>query len=268
MNLQTWLTRIQTRGPHIAPGTGTEHVQIIDAKDVGRFVIHCIQWSLYGVFNLTGESLPFRAFLDACRSATGSDAEFVWIPEDFLHEQDPHFERFFPLWLSNKGPQGFFQINGDKAINLGLQRRSFQETAADVLQWYRERDGKLPTANGTAGHWLDPLSAEQEEKSSRDGKAFIARSLELQILGDRSRLFSAGTATIRIHPKRRLESRLSPLRTKPASSHKVRPHLPGQQKKKARSLSPLTGNPYRRSPGKGSTPIASPMGTASLPIAR
>jgi len=62
----------------------------------------------------------------------------------------------------NKGPQGFFQISGDKALKTGFQRRSFQETAADVLQWYRERDGKLPTANGTAGHWLDPPSAEQE----------------------------------------------------------------------------------------------------------
>ena len=162
VNLQTWLTRIQNGGPHIAPGTGTEHVQIIDAKDVGRFVIHCIQRSLYGVFNVTGESLPFRAFLDDCKSAADSDAEFVWIPEDFLREQDPHFERFFPLWMPSKGPQGFFQISGDKALKAGFQRRSSQETAADVLQWYRERDGKLPTANGTAGHWLDPLSAEQE----------------------------------------------------------------------------------------------------------
>jgi 2'-hydroxyisoflavone reductase len=162
VNLQTWLTRIQNGGPHIAPGTGAEHVQIIDAKDVGRFVIHCIQRSLYGVFNVTGESLPFRVFLANCKSATGSDAEFVWIPEDFLREQDAHFERFFPLWMPSKGPHGFFQISGDKALKAGFQRRSFQETAADVLQWYRERDGKLPTANGTAGHWLDPLSAERE----------------------------------------------------------------------------------------------------------
>lgn len=164
VNLQTWLTRIQRGGPQIVPGAGAEHVQIIDAKDVGRFVIHCIQRALYGVFNLTGESLLFRTFLDNCKSATGSDAEFVWIPEDFLREQDAHFERFFPLWLSNKGAQGFFQINGDKAINTGFKSRSFQETATDVLQWYRERDGKLPTGNGTAGHWLDPLSAEQEEE--------------------------------------------------------------------------------------------------------
>ncbi len=163
-NLQTWLTRIQTGGRHIAPGTGAEHVQIIDAKDVGRFVLQCIDRSLFGVFNLTGESLTFRVFLDACKSATGSDTEFIWMPEDFLREQESNFERFFPLWLSNKGAQGFFQISGEKALKTGFQRRSFQETATDVLQWYRERDGRLPTANGTAGHWLDPLSADRESE--------------------------------------------------------------------------------------------------------
>jgi nucleoside-diphosphate-sugar epimerase len=161
-NLQTWLTRVQTGGRHIAPGTGEERVQIIDAKDVGRFVIRCIDRALFGVFNVTGESLPFRAFLDACKTATGSDAELVWVPEDFLREQDPAFERFFPLWLSNKRDQGFFEISGSKALDAGLERRSFPETAADVLQWFRERDGKLPTANGTAGHWLDPFPANRE----------------------------------------------------------------------------------------------------------
>ena len=161
-NLQTWLTRIRTGGRHIAPGTGLERVQLIDAKDVGRFVIHCLQRSLFGVFNITGASVPFRAFLEDCKAATASDAEFLWIPEDFLREQDPHFERFFPLWMPSKGPQGFFQISGDKALKTGFERRPFQETAADVLQWYREREGKLPTANGTAGHWADPLPSEQE----------------------------------------------------------------------------------------------------------
>ena len=170
-NLQTWLTRLQTGGLHIAPGTGSERVQIIDAKDVGRFLIHCIERSLFGVFNATGESLTFQAFLEACRSATGSGTEFVWIPEDFLREQDQDFERFFPLWSSHTFPQGFFQISGDRALKTGWTRRPFQETAADVLQWYRERDGKLPTANGPAGHWLDPLRADREVEIIKRWKA-------------------------------------------------------------------------------------------------
>jgi len=170
-NLQTWLTRVQAGGQHVGPGTGTEHIQIIDAKDVGRFVVQCIERSLFGVFNVTGESMPFRAFLDACRSATSSDTEFVWIPEDFLREQDPDFYRFFPLWRSNTSSQGFFQISGDKALQTGWRRRPFQETAADVLQWYRERDGRLPTANGPAGHWMDPLPADREAEIIKRWKA-------------------------------------------------------------------------------------------------
>jgi len=172
-NLQTWLTRVQTGGLRIGPGTGAERIQIIDATDVGRFVLQCIERQFFGAFNVTGESMTFRAFLDGCKSATGSNAEFVWIPEDFLREQDPGFERFFPLWLSqtNSHMQGFFQISGEKALRTGWKRRSFEETSADVLRWYRERDGKLPTANGPAGHWLDPLPAGREAEIIKRWKA-------------------------------------------------------------------------------------------------
>ncbi len=30
--------------------------------------------------------MTFREFLNACKSVTRSDAEFVWIPQDYLHE--------------------------------------------------------------------------------------------------------------------------------------------------------------------------------------
>ncbi len=166
-NLQTWLTRVQAGGQHIGPGTGNERIQIMDPKDIGRFLMLCIQRSIFGVFNLAGESISFQSFLEGCKIATHSDSEFVWIPEEFLQKQDPDFQRFFPLWSSRTSPQGFFQISSDKALQTGWKCRPFQETALDVLEWYRERDAKVPAANGPVGHWSDPLSAEREAEIIR-----------------------------------------------------------------------------------------------------
>ena len=164
VNLQTWLSRLQTGGPHIGPGTGGEHVQVVDAKDVGRFLMLAVEQSLFGAFNLTGESLTFQAFLGACKSATRSAAELVWVPWEFLQKQDPDYGRFFPLYVSpaSEGMAGFFRISSDKALRAGWKRRSFDETAADALEWYRERDARVPAANGPAGHWFDPLAADKE----------------------------------------------------------------------------------------------------------
>ena len=80
-----WLVRAQSGGRHIGPGNGSDPVEMVDVKDVARFLTLAIDRALYGVFNLTGRSMTFREFLDRCKTATRSDAKFVWIPEDFLH---------------------------------------------------------------------------------------------------------------------------------------------------------------------------------------
>jgi len=166
-NLQTWLTRFQRGGSRIAPGTGKELTQFIDTKDVGRFLAHAIERSLLGAFNVVGEPEPFRDFIEACKSATDSSLELVSVPEDFLREQDADYARFFPFWQNRTLPEGFYQMNGAKARKTGWRCRAFSETAADTLQWYREREGMLPTANGNAGHWQDPLSETREAEIIR-----------------------------------------------------------------------------------------------------
>jgi 2'-hydroxyisoflavone reductase len=85
-DLLTWLIRAQKGGQHIGPGDGSDPVEIVDVKDVARFLVLAIDRSLYGTFNLTGRPMSFREFLDACKAATWSDAQFVWIPQGFLHQ--------------------------------------------------------------------------------------------------------------------------------------------------------------------------------------
>ena len=139
-DLLTWLLRAQEGGEHIAPGDGRDPVELVDVKDVARFLAMAIERSLYGTFNLTGKSISFREFLDACKSATHSDAKFVWIPHQFLHEHglEPDvvlhtFAGNFPLWRPDPSNQGLYRVSSEKAFKAGWRTRAFEETAFDCL---------------------------------------------------------------------------------------------------------------------------------------
>ena len=162
-DLLTWLIRAQHGGQHIGPGDGSDPVELVDVKDVARFLLLAIDSTLYGTFNLMGRPMSFREFLKACNAATRSDAEFVWIPQDFLHqhglETDSALGTFagnFPLWRPAGDKPGLFQISSEKAFRAGWQTRTFQETAWDCLTYFRSQDEILD--------WNDYLSADKEKQ--------------------------------------------------------------------------------------------------------
>jgi 2'-hydroxyisoflavone reductase len=140
-DLLTWLLRAQEGGEHIAPGDGHDPVELVDVKDVARFLALAIEQVLYGTFNLTGKSMSFREFLDASKSATHSDATFLWIPQQFLHEHglEPDtvlhtFSGNFPFWRPDPSNQGLYRVSSEKAYRAGWRTRPFEETAFDCLK--------------------------------------------------------------------------------------------------------------------------------------
>jgi 2'-hydroxyisoflavone reductase len=162
-DLLTWLVRAQNGGSHIGPGNGNDPVELVDVKDVARFLVFAIDRTLYGTFNLTGRAMTFREFLDACKAATRSEAQFVWIPQDFLHqhglETDFALKLFagnFPLWRPIGAMPGLWQVSSEKAYRAGWQTRAFQETALDCLAWFRSRGQSLD--------WDDYLSKDKEKE--------------------------------------------------------------------------------------------------------
>jgi 2'-hydroxyisoflavone reductase len=161
-DLLAWLLRVQVGGRHIAPGDGNSPVELVDVKDVARFLAMAIDRSIYGTFNLTGRSMTFHEFLDKCKAATRSDANFVWISKDFLDQQhlDPDsvlrvHGGYFPFWRPAGSQPGVYQVKSDKAFAVGWQTRPFQETAVDCLESYR---AEYPDMSW----WRDRLSPEKE----------------------------------------------------------------------------------------------------------
>ena len=162
-DLLAWLIRSQNGGQHIGPGDGSDPVELVDVKDVARFLMLAIERSLYGTFNLTGKSMSFREFLDACNTRMRSDAKFVWIPQDFLHqhglETDSTLGLFagnFPFWRPAGAKPGLYQISSEKAFRAGWQTRALQETALDCLTYFRSQGDTLD--------WTDYLSPNKEKQ--------------------------------------------------------------------------------------------------------
>ena len=128
--MMTWFRRMQTEQSVIAPGDGSDGVEIVDARDVAAFIFRAIDRSIYGVFNLTGPAMTYREFLEKCKAATDSDAELVWIPLDYLRTKGISSQDFPFL----RPGSNVFRISSKKAYDAGWETRPFRDTAFDELE--------------------------------------------------------------------------------------------------------------------------------------
>jgi 2'-hydroxyisoflavone reductase len=147
-----WVTRIADGGRVIAPGPPERPVQYIDARDLAEWTLRAAAAGVSGSFNATGPypPMPIDRLFDAITEATGSDAEFVWVDDDFLKKSEigPWME--LPLWVPNDDEYAaLMEVDVRKAVDAGLTFRSPIETAKATLEWARSVD-KLPGDAGLA----------------------------------------------------------------------------------------------------------------------
>lgn len=135
--LHYWLRNLQQRSEVLAPGSGKDPIQFVDVRDVGHWIVDCVQNQLAGVFNVTAPPLTFAKFLDACRAATQSSAKLTWLSKDYLYSQDVEAFTELPLWVPVEEDPGFFQISSDKASRRGLGTRPADQTIAAAWRWYQ-----------------------------------------------------------------------------------------------------------------------------------
>ncbi len=135
-----WLRRLGTAGRVLAPGSGSDPVQYTDVRDVGRWIVDCVETARPGIHNVVGPQPPLSlsAFLEGTRDALGSKAELVWADADFLRrEQGVYSFSDLPLWAPLDEDAGFYQVDGSKAIAAGAVYRPLSETARDASRWFQ-----------------------------------------------------------------------------------------------------------------------------------
>lgn len=140
--LPWWLTRIHGGKQVLAPGGPDLPVQLIDVRDVAAFALDRVEARLAGVFNLVPDKpiTTFGAWLDECIVATGSDAELVWLDDQFLLDNGVQPWTELPLWLpaAPTDPRASAPASGAAARGAGLECRSVRESVLSTWEWLRE----------------------------------------------------------------------------------------------------------------------------------
>ncbi|MEV8635044.1 NAD-dependent epimerase/dehydratase family protein [Streptosporangium sp. NPDC051023] len=132
--LPWWLSRIHNGGRVLAPGAATWKIQPIDVRDAASFSLDCAERHLVGSYNVAapiGHS-TFGELLAACRKATGSTAELVWVDHVFLRQHGVREWTELPIW---RGHEGTWQVDASRAHATGLTCRPLEETVADTWRW-------------------------------------------------------------------------------------------------------------------------------------
>ncbi|MFI6292085.1 NAD-dependent epimerase/dehydratase family protein [Nonomuraea sp. NPDC050790] len=138
--LPWWLTRISKGGRTLAPGDPAQPMQLIDARDIAVFTLDQAEKGVADRFIVTGPAgnTTYGEWLEMCKRETGSDAEFVWIPDDFLIEHEAGIWMELPLWApAQPDMANFWTASTAKAEAAGLRSRPVAETVRDTWEWLR-----------------------------------------------------------------------------------------------------------------------------------
>jgi len=128
-----WDVRAAHGGEILAPGAPDRPVQMIDGRDLGKFMVHLLEQKTVGVFNATGQVLTWQEWMDTVRTAGGAAAQYTWVSDDFLKEQQANGGEL-PFWVPAPY-ENIFAVSVDRAVSAGLTFRPALEIARDTLAW-------------------------------------------------------------------------------------------------------------------------------------
>lgn len=143
-----WPRRVARGGDVLAPGSPAQPVQLVDARDLARWIVDGAEARRTGPYNATGpaEPLSLGTLLDLCRQETGSDARFEWLDDKFLLSNGARPIMDLPLWTATA--RGAATVDCRRAIAAGLTFRPLRATIRDTLAWDESREASVPRRAG------------------------------------------------------------------------------------------------------------------------
>jgi 2'-hydroxyisoflavone reductase len=164
-----WPWRFARGGEVLAPGGPDLPVQFIDARDLGEWLVRCVEAGTTGVYNAVGPErrLTLGEVLAACRAAVEAPAatHVTWVDEGFLQNNGVEPWTGLPLWIPGAEGAAFQSVDSRRARAAGLTFRPVSATVRDTWAWLRELGGTLPAPDDPARR--GPLSPDREAEVLR-----------------------------------------------------------------------------------------------------
>jgi 2'-hydroxyisoflavone reductase len=125
-----WVRRAAQGGQMLAPGDGSDFVQLIDARDVARFTRIVCESAICDAFNLAGPRLMWSDFVDVLGAPN-----VTWVPADALKAEGV-MEFELPLFRRTGGQRSsLMHVSSERAMRAGLTLSRPDETVRNVRKW-------------------------------------------------------------------------------------------------------------------------------------
>jgi 2'-hydroxyisoflavone reductase len=129
-----WVERIARGGTVLAPGGAADPIQVIDARDLGEWVVSLISRSVRGVFHAVSPP-PTFGFGDLLKAIAAEVAPpgttFTWVDAEFLLERVETAESI-PLWPGGDSERDINTADPARAFAAGLRPRPIGQTVAEL----------------------------------------------------------------------------------------------------------------------------------------
>jgi 2'-hydroxyisoflavone reductase len=144
LSFHYWLSRLAKNQRVVAPGDGSDPIQLVDVRDVANWIVSNIEAHRPGAYNVCGSPMSFKSFLTECSAAIHGQAQLVWVERSFLEQRGVKTTGGnMPFW--NPDTPAFEQVSSSKAQREGWSRKPLRQTAADAWRSYADRiDPALP----------------------------------------------------------------------------------------------------------------------------
>lgn len=151
-----WVNRAARSGTGaamLAPGDGTDHVQVVDGRDLARFVVTVLEKNLPGAFNMAGPRLTWAEFMKIIEAKN-----IVWVNNKIIQASGIDTNEL-PMYRPEQGTYaGIMDVNISKASAVGFKLTDPKITFQDTRAWSLSADIK------------PALTAEKEAKLVRAAK--------------------------------------------------------------------------------------------------
>ncbi len=128
-----WVDRAARGGTVLAPGDGSDFLQVIDARDLARFTVRVVEHGIDGIFNLAGPRLGWADFMDLL-----GVSDPVWVDAQ-VQKASGLGSRELPVYVPAGGEQGgLMDVDPARALAAGLTLTDPLVTAQDTRAWSRD----------------------------------------------------------------------------------------------------------------------------------
>jgi 2'-hydroxyisoflavone reductase len=130
-----WVRRLARGGQVLAPGEPSDPIQLIDARDLGRWTILLLERSISGTFHAVSPAPPFGfgQMLEVIAAEVAPPStHLTWVEGEFLTSQGVDGSAL-PLWPGGSGEAvNLNTADPAAAYSAGLAPRPLRETVADL----------------------------------------------------------------------------------------------------------------------------------------